>query len=287
MSKKTDILEKYTNLSKRRENSFKVLVDGDKTPTTKYAEYMCKIWSTKQSYDTFTVTQLISTVEKFEKYLPYIENNDIYSPDYGNFHKLRAAIELAEEKKKDSEFIKEDNIQILIENDEYMLGHILTYQAALKYGKGTQWCISAKQWDGHFKTYSSHSKIYFLIRKKPLNSVCDKFAILLRKSETVTGELQWWNAQDNNVKSNSVLGSKWDLITIVDVCNQIRTHAVLEHRKEKAKENIKKFEKTLTELVGKDLSYDFRILGEKGKEEYAELNKKVESLTELLKEKLK
>lgn len=287
MSKKTDILEKYTALSKKKESSFKALVDGDKTPTTKYAEYMCKTWLTKQSCDAFSVTQLLNLVEKFEKLLPYIENKDIYSYDYSTFSKLKSKIELAEEKKKDSEFVKEKNVNVLIENDEYMLAHILTFEASLKYGKGTKWCISSKGYSGHWGSYSAASNIYFLIRKQPLNSVCDKFAILLRKSDTITGELEWWNAQDNQTKSSSIFNSKWDLITLVDVCNQIRTHAMLEHRKEKAKETIKKFEKTLTELVGKDLSFDFKILGEEGKEEYAELNKKVESLTELLREKLK
>jgi len=287
MSKKTDILEKYTNLSKRKESSFKVLVDGDKTPTTKYADYMCKLWWLKPSSETFSTTQLMSTVEKFDKLLPYFENKDIYSQDYSTFSKLKTALELAEEKKKDSEFVKEKNVQVLIENDEYMLAHILTYEAALKYGKGTKWCISTKNYSGHWGSYSASSNIYFLIRKQPLNSVCDKFAILLRKSETITGELEWWNAVDSQTKSSSIFNSRWDLITLVDVCNQIRTHAILEHRKEKAKETIKKFEKTLTDLVEKDLSFDFRILGEEGKNEYSELNKKVESLTEMLREKLK
>jgi hypothetical protein len=287
MSKKTDILEKYTKLCKKKENSFKTLVDSDKTPTTKYAEYMCKIWMTKLSFESFTLNQLMSTVEKFDKLLPYIENKDIYSQEYCCLPNLKTVVELAEEKKKDSEFVKEDNIQVLIENDEYLLAHILTYEGALKYGKGTKWCISAKNSKGYWESYSRTSHIYFLIRKQPLNSVCDKFAILLRKTEAIVGELEWWNAQDSQIKSDTILNSKWDLITIINVSDQIRSHSIFEYRKRRAKENIKKFENSLTELAEKDLGFDFRILSEDGKKEYAELNKKVESLTEMLREKLK
>ena len=62
MSKKNDILEKYVKLNTKKEGGFIKLVDGDFSPTTKYAEYMCKLWLSKAPFQTFTVKQIIQTV---------------------------------------------------------------------------------------------------------------------------------------------------------------------------------------------------------------------------------
>ena len=122
MSKKKDILEKYVKVNPRKEGGFNKLVDGDFTPTTKYADYMCKIWSSKETHESYTVKQLINTVKEFDSLLPHIENKDIYSSDYNTFSKLKDKVLIAQEIKTDKEFVREDHIKILVDNDEYLLG---------------------------------------------------------------------------------------------------------------------------------------------------------------------
>jgi hypothetical protein len=118
-----------------------------------------------------------------------------------------------------------------------------------------------------------------------LNKPCDKFAILIEKSNTLTSSAGWWNATDSNVNSSNIMSSHWDLTTILDVTNIIRTDAVVLQRIERAKDNIVDFKKLLEKAARVDLSYDLGILKNMGDDRFNEINKTVESLVDMLKEK--
>jgi len=284
MSKKKDILEKYVKTNPRKEGGFNKLVDGDFTPTTKYADYMCKIWSSKETHESYTVKQLINTVKEFDSLLPHIENKDIYSSDYNTFSKLKDKVLIAHEIKTEKEFVREDHIKILVDNDEYLLGRLLTKEGAMRYGKGTKWCISAKN-NIQFTSYSSWNYIYVFIRKKLLNKPCDKFAILIEKTNTITSNTSWWNASDNNVPTNNIMNSSWDLTTVLDVTHAIRTDAVVEQRIDEAKYKVRDFKNLLEKVTRVDIGYDLSILKNVGDDRYMEINETVKKIVETLKEK--
>jgi len=286
MSKKNDILERYTKLNSKKEGGFTKLVEGDFSPTTKYAEYMCKLWLSKAPFQTFTVRQIIQTVTEFDSLLPYIGNKDIYSLEYSTFENLKNLVEVAKETKTEKEFVRDNHMRVLVDNDDYLLGRLLTKEGAIKYGTGTKWCISSRRVN-QFTSYDSWNHTYVLIRKKLLNKPCDKFAILIEKSNTITSNAAWWNATDNNVNSGNIMSSHWDLTTILDVTNIIRTDAVVLQRIEKAKDNIVDFKKLLEKAARVDLSYDLGILKNMGDDRFKEINKTVESLVDMLKEKNK
>ena len=284
MSKKQDILERYSNTNPRKKSGFEKLVEGDFTPTTKYAKYMCDLWLCKKTYETYTVKQIIKAVKDFDTLLPYIDNKDIYSADYNTFDKLIEKVSLANEIKADKEFVRENHIKVLVENDDYLLGRLLTVEGALKYGKGTKWCISAKN-NSHFKSYSGWNYIYVLIRKKTINKPCDKYAILIEKNNAITSAAGWWNASDSNTTSQNIMNSNWDIITIIEVSNFIRTDAIAQQRIEKAKSNIDSYQKMLENMAKADLSYDLLLLKNTGYDRFEEIKNKVEGIANLLKEK--
>lgn len=284
MSKKKDILEKYVKLNSKKEGGFTKLIDGDFTLTTKYADYMCNLWLSKPTFETYTVKQIINLVKDFDTLLPYISNKDIYSSDYGTFPQLRDILEKAKEIKAEKEFVREKHIKVLVENDDYLLGRLLTIEGAIKYGAGTKWCISAKN-NAQFSSYSGWNYIYVLIRKKLLNKPCDKFAILIEKGNSITSTASWWNATDSNVTSGNIMNSNWDLTTVLDVSHIMRTDAVVQQRIEKAKENVKDFKNMLEKAARVDLSYDLSILKNMGDDRFKEITETVKKIVETLKEK--
>ena len=245
---------------------------------------MCKLWLNKTAFETFTAKQIIHSIKEFDSLIPYIENKDIYGPNYNTFQKLKDVIESAKLVKEEKEFVRENHLKVLVENDDYLLGRFLTREGAVKYGVGTKWCISAKQ-NSQFASYSNWNFIYVLIRKKLLNKPCDKFAILIESSNAITSTASWWNATDSNVNTGSIMNSHWDLKTILDVTHIIRTDAVVQQRIAKAKDSVSDFKKMLEKVARVDLTYDLNILKNMGDDRFDEIAKTVTGLVDILKEK--
>ena len=84
MSKVAELREKYQKVTNY---IFEKLESGDQTKTKKYLEYMLKTWSNKKecNYPSNSYMKLVNTVNEFDKLLPYIQNKDIYHPDYYDF----------------------------------------------------------------------------------------------------------------------------------------------------------------------------------------------------------
>jgi hypothetical protein len=74
---------------------------------------------------------------------------------------------VAKETKTEKEFVRDNHMRVLVDNDDYLLGRLLTKEGAIKYGTGTKWCISSRQVN-QFTSYDSWNHTYVLIRKKLL-----------------------------------------------------------------------------------------------------------------------
>ena len=71
--------------------------------------------------------------------------------------------------KKETDEKAKDGIVRVYEDDEWLVLHILNYEASKKYGKGTKWCISGENGDDgreSFDSYTNTGDIYFFINKK-------------------------------------------------------------------------------------------------------------------------
>lgn len=84
--------------------------------------------------------------------------------------------------RKEKENTAREGAELVAENDYYKVYHITTYEASVKYGKHTQWCISgSKRWSNgekgeeYFNDYTSKGiQFYFFIPKTDEN---EKYAL--------------------------------------------------------------------------------------------------------------
>ena len=287
MSKKQEILNKYIGLNKKKKSSFEKLVDADTTPTTKYADYMCRLMLTKAENDKYTVPMIVKLIKDFDAHIPFISNKDIYSKDYLFYNNARQIVDKAILDKEDSVFDRDKHVKVMVDNDDIFLCRVLTIEGSIKYGSNTKWCISAKKTHNPFLNYSRNNFIYFLIRKQPQNNIFDKIAILVSKGNPIMCEKQWWTTNDRTSDSGSLMKSNWRVSELVEINNIVTADSVVEYRINSAKTSVDQFVNTLERLSFRDLTEDLRILENNDNAKVEMLEKKFTNIVELLKNKIK
>jgi len=287
MSKKQEILNKYIGLNKKKKSSFEKLVDADTTPTTKYADYMCRLMLTKAENDKYTVPMIVKLIKDFDAHIPFIPNKDIYSKDYLFYNNARQIVDRAILDKEDSTFDRNKHVKVMVDNDNIFLCRVLTIEGSIKYGSNTKWCISAKKTHNPFLNYSRNNFIYFLIRKQPQNNIFDKIAILVSKGNPIMCEKQWWTTNDRTSDSGSLMKSNWRVSELVEINNIVTADSVVEYRINRAKTSVDEFVNTLEKLSFRDLTEDLRILENNDNAKVEMLEKKFTNIVELLKNKIK
>lgn len=96
---------------------------------------------------------------------------------------------------------QDKDVDIILNNDIYLVLLIKTQDAAIKYGKGTKWCItyidsSFVEDEGmtHFELYSKDNSIYYIFdRRKSSKNPYYKTCLLI----TNEGEYNWYSANNN------------------------------------------------------------------------------------------
>ncbi len=284
MSKRTEIIEKWSD--KIRKSVLDVLSEGDKTPTTKYLDFMCNMWNITRgcSDRPSTSTQLIKTVQKFDELLPYIKNKDIYSyKGWGHFLKV---VEDAHETKMEKEFVRETHVDVLIENDDYILVKPKTHRGSLKYGANTRWCTASKNNQSTFSNYIRQGVLVYLNRKNIRGNNWDKVAFYIRSSGhgPMMNSVEIYCAQDTSHHSNGLLKSDWSISELLAFQNLVRSIAIKEWRLSQAAKKVKDFTKKLAELDVERALEDLMITKEGTPKEYENLitqfKESVEKFTE-------
>lgn len=284
MSKRTEIIEKWSD--KIRKSVLDVLNEGDKTPTTKYLDFMCNMWNITRgcSDRPSTSTQLIKTVQKFDELLPYIKNKDIYSyKGWGHFLKV---VEDAQETKMEKEFVRETHVDVLVENDDYILVRPKTHRGSLKYGANTRWCTASKNQQGTFSNYTRLGVLVYLNRKKIRGNKWDKVAFYIRNSGygPMMNSVEVYCDQDTSHHSNGLLKSDWSISELLGFQNLVRSIAIKEWRLSQAAKKVKDFTKKLAELDVERALEDLKITKEGVPQEYENLitqfKESVEKFTE-------
>lgn len=263
MSKIKELREKYATISSA---TFAKFANCDDTSSKKYLEYFLKMWTIKNDSSVHTpkpptAQALIDVVRKFDSLLPYIENKDIYSKEYINFHFISDVVKNAETTKEEKTFIKEKNIEVLIENDDFIFLVPLTHLGSKKYGKGTKWCTASLD-ESTFKDYSNGGLLGYLIDKKNITeNNLKKVALYLPYSEEpLNSQINIFSATDKKIYENQLIMSTWDSISLFKIFSVFRYTFIRKKFIHESKKEVKKFVDVMSSLNFDKLNQNLRGL---------------------------
>jgi hypothetical protein len=286
MAKIDELKVKYPKVTMTVAEKFK---NGDTTPTKKYLEYMFKMWTTRNErrFDiTVTSDALIKKIKEFDTLLPYIENKDIYS--YKTVKSLVDTIGVATVIKEDKEFVREDHVDVLIENDEYILMKPKTFEGSLKYGANTKWCTASKQWKHHFINYTRDGYLYYLISKKERNKNYNKVAFYCGdKTNLITGAYNIYNQIDVDVNDKTFITNGWSTYDLFEIISKIRIYSHERYVIEKTKKDVEKTLESIKNINLDTFLQQINILEKYDKEGKIEGKEEMEKIIRTLSEKTK
>jgi hypothetical protein len=248
MSKVDELRIKYPKITKV---TFDKFVGADYTPTKKYLEFMIKTWVNKPPLTFNLSTSIIVTVvKKFDTLLPYIENKDIYHKDYADFSLLIQVIENAETIKDEKTFVREDHVNVLAENDRYILLQPTTHRGSLKYGAGTKWCTASKSAPEVFDRYTKQGYLAYLIDKT--NNVAklgSKIALYMQYTNcSINATIDFFNVTDLTITPHTVKNYIWSESDLFDITTTFRYYHIKMKNIKKDKDIVDRFVDTLTRL---------------------------------------
>lgn len=114
------------------------------------------------------IDKLEKNLNKFYRSLAYLKregketNLDKYS--MSDFNQLM--IDLPETNRQEDINIKNNEVDKIYEDSKWVLLTPKTREAAILYGKGTQWCTAATESTNYFDYYNDRGPLYILINKK-------------------------------------------------------------------------------------------------------------------------
>lgn len=283
MSKVDDLKKKYPQVSTA---SFTKFVDADTTPTKKYLEFMLKTWEDRKIDGHYRTTGgIIKHVAKFNELLPYINNKDIYSKEYGDYQKLIDVIENAEQLREEKYFVKEDNINVLLETEEFILLNPKTHKGSMKYGANTKWCTTTKKNESIFKNYTRDGFLAYLIDKtETKNENYRKVALYLEFAQGGLNEsIKIYDVKDKYAHESHLIASEWDIEKLFQIFTTFRYHFLKTRETKLSRDFVNAFVNTISKLDFKKFESHLSILDEGGDLSYINnAQTKVESFIESL-----
>lgn len=163
MGKIKELNEKYSKIY--LDNLVEKIIDGDKTKTKKYSDWVLKTLTEDVSEyrrRIFNSSEgLYDILEKFEQHCQEnrIKNKDIYT--YPNIKEVLYSNDEAEYLLMTKE--QEKKSIILFEDDEWVVLKPMSYMSSKIYGRGTKWCTTDTD---TFYSYSKRGILIYLINKQ-------------------------------------------------------------------------------------------------------------------------
>jgi hypothetical protein len=265
MSKVDDLRKKYPKV---HNSTFERFVEGDTTPTKKYLEYMLLLWTCKRGSTSFTTSQLIKEVKRFDSLLPYHKNKDIYSSDYIYFSYLVRMNENSENIKEEKTFNRDEHANVIFEDDDYLFLEPKTHKGSLKYGSNTKWCTASKSSPQTFTNYIRKSCLMYLIDKKNSKGNMSKLAFYNDKGNPLLGEILIYNQNDTCVTEHSLLSAGWSVQLIADFIIRYRLHHFEWVRIKKSRDEVNRVISVIKTLDLSSLSKNMEILKGTGSTEF-------------------
>ena len=248
MSKIDDLRVKYASL---KPETFNRLVNGDETPTKKYAEFLLKTWSNRANNACVrTIDNLIDLVKRFDSLLPYICEKDIYHKSYSNINLLKNVVTRAEEEKDIKTFDRADHVEVLYEDDDVLFVIPKTHKGSLKYGSNTRWCTASKNNPSTFTNYSRSALLAYLIDKT------DKTIPQYRKlafysswnNGGITNAIEIYNTLDSTCHDKAIMGGGWSDETLLKMITIYRLKFVTYKKIKQSIDEVNAFSNTLKKL---------------------------------------
>lgn len=237
MAKIDELIQKHPKVGTVAIRNFNEL---DTTPTKKYLPYLFQTWNRRSSIRNFNWSsrQLAELVMEFDRLLPYIENKDIYSKDYLDLFFLKDVVLKAEETKQEKLFVKEDHVDVILENDNFFIVRPKTIEGSIKYGSGTKWCTTMKNYR-YFKDYTDSNYLYYIISKTERNPNYNKLAVLTEgKKNIMSGSIRFWNEKDTEIDESRVTINNWSFYELFEIVTAIKTNAFELSILEKTKKDV-------------------------------------------------
>lgn len=270
MAKVDTLIEKYRgSIQTRTINSLNL---GDTTPTKKYLEYMCKAW-----LEIRNVREVIKLVMLFDELLPYIKNKDIYHSYYSKIANLYGVVEESLELREEKTFIKDEHVDILIENDDYVLLIPKTVRGSIKYGKGTRWCTSSKN-ANQFDNYRKKGYLVYLLRKNKLSDIWDSVAFYANRNNILCGNIEVFTSNDSSKSSGDLYRSSWKFDEMLYIISYIRNYITYLEYRGHIKEDMKKLVDQLKMFDIEKLVEYKKILGDDDSNMFKEINEKLTTI---------
>lgn len=179
------------------------IISKDPSSTKKYVK-----WIITQVANGSTLTDIIPTIEYFHTNNIKFQQRDINQ--YGSFKELEDKVKEISFKKsnrKKRQELKED-VPKIFEDENYLIVRIMdNKEAAVYYGKNTQWCITMED-ANHFENYMAENTVfYYIIKRKPAGNdhPFDKVCLAVERDadNNITGTT-YFNAQDKTVSEEEV-----------------------------------------------------------------------------------
>lgn len=103
--------------------------------------------------------------------------------------------------KKELEAQKENMIEKIHEDEDWLLVMPLSYEASLKYGAHTKWCTASKDTKDHYQSYTHKGILIYCINKKD-DTKYGFYYDLEHKSASYSpsSAMSFWNAEDDFVE---------------------------------------------------------------------------------------
>jgi len=284
MSKVDDLRQKYQIVAKSTFNKF---VEGDKTPTKKYLEYMLKAWTERQDYThKRTIGGIIENVLLFDALIPYIENKDIYSKEYSDYRNLEHTVIKAQETKEEKSFVRKDHIKVLIENERFLLLIPITHQGSVKYGANTKWCTTTRGNDNLFNKYSKEGILAYLVDKEGnKHEDFKKIAFSMNFANSGLNEnFTIYDVKDRYTGETMMVEKGWNFEDLFHVFSALRYVFYKTKEYKKNKDFVDSFVKTVSSLDIDKFEKCFNKLDETSSDEYIKETKtKIETFVSAIK----
>lgn len=286
MAKIDELIQKYPKVGAA---AIRIFNELDTTPTKKYLPYLFQTWNRRNTIRncSWPSRQLAELVMEFDRLLPYIENKDIYSKDYLDLFFLRDVVVKAEQTKQEKLFVKEDHVDVILENDNFFIIRPKTLEGSIKYGAETKWCTTMKNYS-YFKDYTNNNYLYYVISKTEKNKNYNKLAILTDgKMNIMSKEFRIWNQNDVEITETTVINNKWSFYEIFEIFTAIRTHSYELSILHQAKKDVDNTISKLQSINFEELMKKIELINHQEKNSGEEYKQKLDSVLDALLNKVK
>ena len=271
MSKVDELKAKFPKVNN---GTFLRMVQFDFTGTHKYLEYMLKNWAYEriQRGMSYTITQLMEQVKKFDELLPYHTNKDIYTQDFSDYRKLVQMNEKAQTAKDDKTFVKEEHVDVLYEDDNVIMVSPKTHRGSLKYGAGTTWCTASKSNPDTFNRYVKNGCLVYLVDKtESMKRNYQKIAFYNNTGKSLSGEIEVYIQNDNQTSETSLVNNGWKPEKLAELMLRYRAYHVDREAVKKAKNKVESLIYVMKNLDLDELYTNLKYLEKRGENEFKDV----------------